>query len=200
MFLDYLRELRRPGSTVSKPEHQPAPDGSFVGPLESIPASRREVYEVFGDPGVKKLDRAWARRNTTVAKHLPGTWNKGRGRLSIHVLVEPYLREALERCERAGVLGEIRRLGCESFRRQRHDPKRPLSYHSWSIAIDINPGDNKARRFSRDLSPEPFGQAWANWWPRGVSAELVECFESVGWKWGGRWQRFVDPMHFQLVR
>lgn len=168
---------------------------AFAGPLEQLPRNRTEVYRTFGDPGVGSADPAWERRSMVVAKDLPGRWNSGKGRLYVHRLAEPYLREALRRCELAGVLGYIERLGCFNFRHQRHDPSRPLSYHSWGIAVDINAADNRPVT----NPPKPWSMAWVERWPRGVPFELVEAFESVGWSWGGRWG-WADPMHMELVR
>lgn len=172
--------------------------GEFDGPID-IPENRVEAYETFGDPGIGKVDRRWERKTMRVATGLPGSWNSGRGRLYIHRLAEPYLREALRRCAVAGVLDEIERLGCFNFRHQRHDPSRPLSYHAFGVAVDLNSSENAAKRFSPGTAPKPFSVGWAELYPDGLSERLVRCFESTGWMWGGRWKTFVDPMHFQLV-
>lgn len=170
----------------------------FEGPLERIPRNRTEVYQVYGNPGVGEVDKRWARANMVTAEYLPGRWSKS-GRLYVHRLAEPYLREALRRARAAQCLDEIGQLGCYSFRHQRHDTARPLSYHSWGIAIDINSGQNAGRDFERGKAPEPFSALWRRYWPDGITAELVRCFETVGWSWGGRWQTYPDPMHFELV-
>ena len=171
----------------------------WEGPLERIPRNRAEVYKTFGNPGVGKVDRHWERDNMVLVKDLPGAWNGGKGRLYVHRLAEPYLREALRRCRAAGVLDEIRTLGCFNFRHQRHDPARPLSYHSFGIALDLNSADNAAKAFPKGKPPAPWSPGWCELWPHGVSMELVLAFESVGWSWGGRWVTYPDPMHLELV-
>lgn len=202
--MNCIKEILRPGSTDIAAPHHPEPGGvdglgSFVGPI-TIPRTRQSVYQVYGNPGSAKSPlKKWQRQNLMIAKKLPGLWNKGRGRLCVHELVEPYLREALERAEAAGCLATVRRLGCYTHRHQRHDPRRPLSYHSWGIAIDIDPAQNRARKFAKGLAPKPFSDDWVSWWPEGISSQLVNCFESVGWTWGGRWSQFVDPMHMEMV-
>ena len=173
-----------------------APSQSWDGgPLKAIPRNRREVYQVYGNPGTSKVDRAWKRENIVHAVGLPGTW-AGNGRYC-HQLAEPYFREALRRCEKIGVVTYITRIGGFVFRHQRHDPSRPLSYHSWGIAFDINASDNSPRTLAGD--PEPWSAEWMRLWPDGVPRGLVESFESVGFSWGGRWRRWADPMHFELV-
>lgn len=194
-----IRELLRPGAH-DKPEdtrpisHDPP---QWMPPLDVLPKSRSEVYAVFGDPGQGKPSKRYQRERMTIAKGLPGTWNSGRGRLYCHRLAEPYLRRALELAEAWGVIEEISRMGCYVHRHQRHDPNRPLSYHSWGIALDINPRQNRAQRFA--MPREPWSPLWREAWPDGLSRELVRCFEEAGWSWGGRWRRFVDPMHFELT-
>lgn len=201
-IFEWFADLLRPGALdIAAGFHpDPSPDDVFEGPLSVIPSSREEVYRVFGNPGTSKPSRLWKRESMVVAKNLPGIWNKCRGKLYIHHLAEPYLREALRRAEVQGCLDEIHKIGCYTFRHQRHDPRRPLSYHSWGIAIDINPKDNRARKFQKGLAPEPFTPEWEKWWPDGLSKDLVWCFESVGWSWGGRWTRFCDPMHMEIVQ
>jgi hypothetical protein len=172
---------------------------TFEGPLDSIPSGRRESREIYGVPGHGQLNKKWARENMHTAKGLPGIWNRRSGKIYCHNLAEPYIREALRRCEVAGVLDQIQRLGCFNFRHQRHDSSRPLSYHAFGIALDLNSRDNSVKRYRRGEAPEPWSDEWMRVWPNGVSRELVDIFESLGFSWGGRWQTFCDPMHFQLV-
>lgn len=183
-------------------------DARFFGPLAVIPRTRGDVYDTYGNPGVGKVDPKWERGNMVSARNLPGRWNKGSGKLYIHRLAEPYLREALRRaglfqefnCIALRPLGYITRLGCFAFRHQRHDPARPLSYHSWGIAVDINSEDNEGKYIKHPI--ECWSEGWQQLWPAGVPRELVRAFESVGWRWGGRWRGkdgFIDPMHFELV-
>lgn len=177
------------------------------GPLGDVPRGRERAMLVYGNPTRGgKLDPAWERRSMVVSTGLEGAWNDGRGRLYVHRLVEPYVREALTRCAVAGVLVDVERLGCFNYRHQRHDPERPVSYHGFGVAVDLNSERNRGVYFSGD-PPACFSRAWWACWPRGMSEALVDCFESVGFTWGGRWRgrdshgrAFVDPMHFQLVR
>jgi hypothetical protein len=207
-FYRWLRGV--PGAPIAPPppmqpagidiEAELAP---FVGSVDDLPRTRAEVYKVFGNPGTGKVDPKWERANLVVARGLPGRWNGGAGKLYVHRLAEPYLREALRRAALIELdlgmtaLDYIRHLGCFNFRHQRHDPSRPLSYHSWAIAVDMNSADNAG--WYVKTPPAPWSAAWRSKYPRGVPEELVRAFESCGWRWGGRWKGFVDPMHFELT-
>lgn len=178
-----------------------APSPPFPGaPAWPLPRSRAEVYKVFGDPGEgpTQADPKWERASMVLAKDLPGRWNRGTGRIYCHRLAEPYIRQAMAGAEAAGVIDEIRTFGCFAFRHQRHDAKRPLSYHSWGIAVDVNAADNPGVYIRR--APEPFSAEWRRLYPRGMSKALVAAFESAGWRWGGRWSGYCDAMHFELTR
>jgi hypothetical protein len=173
-------------------------------PSIEIPKNRIEAYKIFGNPGsLGVIDKKWERENMIVARDLPGPIKK----LYVHRLAEPFLRESLARAVSIGAEKYITRLGCFNFRSQRHDASRPLSYHAFGIAIDINPSENSgwyrdpefSPRRKRGPIPAPFDRQWCEYWPSGIPENLVECFESVGWRWGGRWKTYVDPMHFQLV-
>jgi hypothetical protein len=170
---------------------------TFDGPLEQLPRTRAEVYRVFGNPGVGKVEPSWERASMVAARNLPGRWNKGAGKLYVHRLAEPYVREALRRCQVLGVVDELLQVGCWNFRHQRHDAARPLSYHSWGIAVDINSAANAG--WYVKSPPEPWSPEWLEHYPAGLSYKVVRAFESCGWKWGGRWKSFVDPMHFELT-
>lgn len=63
------------------------------------------------------------------------------------------------------------------------NPKRHLSYHSWGIALDIDPATN------------PMGT-------RGdIPLWVAEKFEEWGFTWGGNWSgKQADPMHFEWLR
>jgi hypothetical protein len=174
---------------------KPASEPKWTCPIE-IPKTRNEVYALFGNPGVGQVDPKWERTNMVVARNLPGTW--GKGNLYCHRLAEECIRHALTLAEQRGCLKEIKVLGCFNFRHQRHDPKLPLSYHSWGIAVDINPQDNRGIYRSAEHVDPPFTGNWSQVYPSGVSKELVACFEESGFNWGGRWKEYCDPMHLQL--
>ena len=178
--------------TISLIDHWP----SFDGGIE-IPQHRLAAYQLYGNPN---HGRDAIERQCIVARKLPGTWNSaapGQGRIYCHRLAEPYIREALRRCEAAGVLDELERLGCYNRRRIRHSKRGPWSFHAMGVAVDPNPHQNRAKGDLGDI--EPFSPAWQKHWPDGLSQRFVTCWESVGWRWGGRWRHFRDPMHVQLV-
>lgn len=188
------------------------------------------VYQTYGRPPKETDSHLEYRKAVLVtAKNLPGTWNSNSKKLYVHEDMEPFLREALNRCEELGVLSYIEKLGSYNHRRMRHDKDAPLSLHSWAIALDINASDNFPVYRSKVNCPPPFSKDWLKLYKKGMPYELVMAFKSVGFAWGGdwgndEWQKFVeahgvgydhnsvgspqdwrkvkyvDPMHFELVK
>jgi hypothetical protein len=73
------------------------------------------------------------------------------------------------------------------------------SMHAYGLAIDINPVENPYVLGSR-VSPSAGRRFLDRERVRpGMAVDggsLVEAFESVGWKWGGRWTGSLDYQHF----
>jgi len=75
------------------------------------------------------------------------------------------------------------------------------SQHAYGLAIDVNPVENPYVLNGRALPPA--GRAYVD---RGHvrsgmavrGGVLVRTFESVGWKWGGRWTGAPDYQHFSV--
>jgi hypothetical protein len=79
---------------------------------------------------------------------------------------------------------------------------RRWSQHAYGEAIDVNPVENPYLQGTR-VSP-PAGRAYLDRSRarRGMAVEggvLVRAFESVGWKWGGRWSGSKDYQHFSTT-
>jgi hypothetical protein len=180
--------------------------GRPAGP-PSIQLDTADIIRLYGDPGTGTADPSWERANIvdchgdeTGARRRPampgvpsGLWFR------CHRLVEPAMRRALAAADEAGGGYVITRAASYVFRHQRHDPHRPLSRHSWGIAVDINPVQNAARQFPAGRTPALWSEAWLDQWPRGLPRAFVEAFEAEGFVWGGRWRGFVDPMHMEYT-
>jgi len=199
---------------ISPPASEPSDQrteafGEFDGPLVKIPRGRSEVLAAFGDPGTKASpNRRWARENIITVRDLPGVPRKWF--FQVHKLAEPYMREGLRRASELSKY-EIDRAGCWVLRHIQHNPGKPLSLHSWGIAVDFDAGRNRARTFKRGQGPRPWSDEWNELWPKGVDQAFVEGMESVGFTWGGVWGHsggdfagranacsYFDPMHFEL--
>lgn len=163
----------------------------FVGPLESIPKNRSQVYSIYGrapkdrNPAHTKFPKA----KLTSVRNLPGKWNSNSGKLYTLAYMEEYLREALSRCERLGVIDEVWKLGSYNHRHVRHNTNNPLSYHSWGAAIDVNPPDNFATSITKETIWPPFSKQCLERYPNHLSLQAVMAFKSVGFSWGGDWGR-----------
>jgi D-alanyl-D-alanine carboxypeptidase len=76
------------------------------------------------------------------------------------------------------------------------------SMHAYGLAIDVNPIENPyvlggrvlppAGRRYLDRTRERAGMAIS-------SGVLVQAFEAVGWRWGGRWAGSPDYQHFSTT-
>lgn len=150
------------------------------------PHGWKQVKEVYGDfkfielsKGNVDIDDTWERDNLVTLRDVLKTGHTVR----IHRLVAPVfeqcLSEAIKRCPKY----RVRLLGSFSPRHQRHDPKLPLSLHSWGCAFDINWDKNPmGSKLVTDLPPE-----------------FVAAFTEQGWEWGGGWKSIKDAMHFQFA-
>ncbi len=178
------------------------------------PASREEVERVFGRPylvdydgkPLSRVDSKWEKKNIVICQGdaaMPGVPNHYH--FPVHRLLEARMREAFRRAQVVCPGHRIAKAWAFNFRHIRHDFRRPLSLHCW-CAVDVNPDENSAVTFKRGKAPEHFSQAWYKVWPRGLPQEFVDAFLSLGFTWGGDWDRddkpdesFVDPMHFQFA-
>lgn len=158
----------------------------------------------YGDPGVKLVlpSPTWEKASIVTArdaggdvKGMPGV--PAQFYFRVHRLVEPAMRAAFAAAKAACPTYKIGRAACYVYRHQRHDSKRPLSTHSWGVAVDVDPDQNSAKTFAK-ASPAPWSPEWMAAWPKGLPRAFVEAFEANGFDWGGRWGSFVDPMHFQI--
>ena len=144
-------------------------------------ADARLAFEPYsyvdrGD-GTIQIDADWVRRNIVRAR-VPIF----RGEVVCHRLMIDQLRGALQEVQDRG-LGSLIDVndygGCWVPRHIDWDPFKPLSMHSWGLAIDFNVATNGLGR-TPTLDPR-----------------IVEVFERWGFVWGGRWSR-PDGMHFEL--
>jgi hypothetical protein len=76
------------------------------------------------------------------------------------------------------------------------------SQHAYGRAIDINPLVNPYVRGSLILPPDGAVFADRSTHHPGLIREgdiVVQSFDAVGWKWGGRWRTARDYQHFSLT-
>ena len=76
------------------------------------------------------------------------------------------------------------------------------SAHAYGAAIDVNPIENPYVLGGRVLPPAGRRYLDRSRAGRGMAVAggvLVRAFETVGWKWGGRWRRSPDYQHFSTT-
>lgn len=167
---------------------------------EFKPADTQSELEAFYSKHVLGRDgrptAAWQSEHLTrIATPYPMTLAFPPGtevtRILCHKKVADSLTHVLENIlEHFGSVEEVRRArmhlfgGCFNFRRITGGSR--LSDHAWGVAIDIDPAKN-AFGVKHDESKGMM--------PRAV----VRIFEEEGWRWGGRFRRNPDCMHFQAT-
>ncbi len=130
-------------------------------------------YRYYPD-GTIEPDARWVRANIVTAR-VPVL-----GTVTCHRLMIPQLRSALQEVKNAGLASTLHTYdGCYVPRFIERDPSRPISLHTWGIAIDIDAATN-GRGIRGTMDPR-----------------VVAIFKRWGFRWGGDWA-WTDPMHFEL--
>lgn len=147
-----------------------------------VPSGLMEIEDIFGrleweeaEGGFVVLTNDWADRNL-ITTRLPIV-----GKTQVHKKLAGVFRDVLGEIDMARLGEEIKQWGVWSTRHKMHSPSRGLSSHSWAIACDINWAENPVGREGK------------------MHPQIVQAFESRGFRWGGRW-RTRDDMHFQYCR
>jgi len=176
----------------------PTAQPSAVSGVLAPPRGHSAIVRTFGeglvvrdDParrGAILPDRAWVRSNIRTV-----TW---RGHtLNLHRLIAEHTVAALERAYLAsGYMPSS--IGTLSQRHILWDPAKPLSTHSYGVALDIDATHN---RYNVPLAKAGLGS--------GPGLAFAESLEADGFTWGGRWGDVdgdgtgdgprTDAMHFQ---
>ena len=148
------------------------------GAFRHAPASKRGFINIEPD---------WQRTNIA-SLPTPLLENLGFATIGVHVRAAALFHAVFAEIARQGLGDQL--LSCGGTFVPRHisrDPSKPLSSHSWGIAIDLNAewnGYGARPAFSGLL---------------GSVRELVPIFAAHGFAWGGHFST-PDGMHFELAR
>jgi hypothetical protein len=164
-------------------------DGT-IRPLDvaGIAARYGKISYIEGPGGSIVITNDWERQSLEPLRHALLD-QLGQRHLQAHRLALPHFIAAFDAIATAG-LGD-RLLSCGGTfvpRHIGHQPDRPLSSHSWGIAIDLNVAWN-----GYGNPPQPPGMV-------GSVYELVPYFAAEGFAWGGHFSGDSrDGMHFELA-
>lgn len=151
----------------------------------AVPNGRAAVEALFGAPRVSELsggncrgDAAWESENLVVIHDCGGSGLS----VQVHHLIAERLADALRAAQAACPDYKVRMLGGYCPRHERHDPRLPLSLHTYGCAVDINWDVNGMGRGA----------------PRDIPQEFVDVLEGYGFRWGGHFS-VPDFMHYQFA-
>ncbi|MBS0446169.1 MAG: M15 family metallopeptidase [Proteobacteria bacterium] len=110
------------------------------------------------------------------------------GQLKVHVRALKHFQAVFDAIQQKNLGDRIKTCaGTYCARHIGNDNTKPLSRHTWAIAIDLNAEQNG------------YGQAPAPKGAEGSVVELVPIFEHFGFAWGGNFTTGKDGMHFELA-
>jgi len=168
-----VRALAGPGAKVDLLTAPTTGPVAFLSGSAAAKAFGAFSYRYYGD-GTIQPDASWVARNITTAD-VPIL-----GRVTCHRLMITQLRGALNEVVAAGLADTLHKFdGCYVPRFIESNPTRPISLHTWGIAVDMDAGAN--------------GRGTAGHMDPGV----VAIFKRWGFAWGGDWT-YTDPMHFEM--
>jgi hypothetical protein len=134
------------------------------------------------------IDKTWSRENIKIF-----TLHTGK-RIQFHKDEgERFVKTFKEAVDASGY--EPKRIGTWVPRHVTWSPEKPLSLHSWGVAVDF---DN-AKPY-RGAPPDSWNEYGRKDTLIRKYPKFYETFERNGWVWGGRWsgQTTVDDQHFQV--
>jgi D-alanyl-D-alanine carboxypeptidase len=137
--------------------------------------------------GAIRIDPDWARDNIIEFEH-PLLARFRRTSVELHRKAARLLAQVFDQIEGQGLAERLlTSAGAFVPRHIGWAAERPLSSHSWGVAIDLNAEWNGYEKV-----PAGIGQ-------RGSLLELVPLFAAAGFAWGGHFST-PDGMHFELAR
>jgi hypothetical protein len=155
------------------------------GPLP-IPVGRKQLRRVYGmfdysegKRGRIDIDPKWVKENIVRVQLHSGKI------IRFHKLIS---REFVEVFKMACDISGYTPTSVQTWvpRHTLWNASKPLSLHSWGIAVDFDPSENRMGGKASDGGPSLLRQ-----YPM-----FVNVFKANGWTWGGDW-RMKDDMHFQ---
>ena len=192
-----LSPAATPAATPGAPASATATPVRANGTINVL--TETEVRALFGDIATTPLANGAVRVVSAgqpgQAQHQIVPFNHAllAGPQHVHARAHPHFVEAFNRIQAAIQAGTVPAnviVNCGGTFVPRHidsNPSRPLSRHTWGIAIDLNTQAN-----AMNAQPAALGQA-------GSLLSIVPIFNACGFAWGGHFTTGPDGMHFELA-
>jgi hypothetical protein len=179
-----------PAPAAAGPKVITRPDGTIK------PFSVPQIIDVFSSfmsgPAKKKgfieIAPPWVKDNI-VELPVPALEPLGFKTIQVHHLAAQHFHDVFAEIDRQGLNDDL--LTCGGTFVPRHISQnvlKPLSSHSWGIAIDLNVAWNG------------YGKVPARIDEQGTVRRIVPIFNAHGFAWGGHFSTDPDGMHFELAR
>lgn len=189
-----LAPSRPPGGAPPPAAQGPGVQRRSDGTIK--PFNVPQIEKVFGSflsgPAKKKgfimIAPPWI-DNNIVEIQVPILEPLGFTTIPVHRLARPHFEAVFAEIERQGFDEDL--LTCGGTFVPRHISQnvlKPLSSHSWGIAIDLNVAWNG------------YGKIPARIGEQGSLHRVVPIFNAHGFAWGGHFGSAADGMHFELAR
>lgn len=158
--------------------------GGIIATVTLVYVFRKQIKSVFG--GYKWFDKSLKWYRDTKTRNIVET---------LHPKARKDFKEFISKVEKKLGLQVIATSGYRTWAKQaelhRHNPSNATagnSSHNYGFALDINVLDKNGKNILRKSSSK------SQW----INSGIVPMAKKMGFKWGGDFSNYHDPIHFYL--